>query len=215
LASELRIGVLASGSGTNLEALLEADLSPGRISVVVSNVPGAGAIARAERAGVPVVIVDHRRFESREAFDRALVETLDAHRIDWVVFAGFMRLVTDVFLARFGGRVINIHPSLLPSFRGVDAQRQAIDAGVTISGCSVHLVDRGMDTGPILAQAAVPVLPGDDVESLRQRILAREHRLLPGVVRAIAMGKLMTGPRGPYLEAEAPAGSLESPSLWE
>lgn len=205
MASDVRIGVLASGSGTNLQALLDADLTPGRIALLVCNKPGAKAIERAERSGVPVAVLDHRRFDGREAFDRAVVERLREAGVEWVVFAGFMRLVTPVFLGAFPNRVVNIHPALLPSFPGVDAQRQALEAGVRITGCSVHLVDAGVDTGPILAQAAVPILPDDDLDAVRARVLQQEHRLLPAVVQALAAGRLATGPHGPYLVGFDPA----------
>lgn len=212
MASDVRIGVLASGSGSNFQALLDADLSPGRIALLVCNKPGAKAIDRAERAAVPVALLDHRGFDSREAFDQALVDRLREANVDWVVFAGFMRLVTPVFLGAFEGRVVNIHPALLPAFPGVDAQRQAFVAGVQITGCTVHLVDAGVDTGPILAQTAVPILPGDDLDTVRARILRQEHRLLPAVVRALAAGRLRTGPRGPYIEGfEPPPDAALSP----
>lgn len=194
----VRIGVLASGSGTNFSALLDADLGGGAIAVLVVNKPGAGAIHRAERAGVPVEVVPHRDFSDRASFDRRLVEVLGSYRVEWVVLAGFMRVLTPAFLDAFPSRIVNVHPALLPSFPGVDGQRQALEAGVMITGCTVHLVDSGVDTGPILAQAAVPVLPGDDVASLSRRILAEEHRLLPGVVRAICAGRLAMKPR-PHL----------------
>lgn len=190
------IAVLASGSGTNFQALLDADLRPGKIALLVSNVPGAKAVERAERAHVPTAVIDHRAFASREEFDRAVVAKLTEARAEWVVFAGFMRVVTNVLLDAFPGRIVNVHPALLPAFPGVNAQKQAFDAGVKITGCTVHLVDAGVDTGPILAQAAVPVLPTDDLETLRLRILMEEHRLLPLVVRALAEGRLGKDARG-------------------
>lgn len=186
----VRIAVLASGSGTNLQALLDADLGPARVAVVLVNVPGCGAWARAERAGVPTELVDHRVVKPRSAFDAEVARRLEAHRVDWVVLAGFMRVLTPVLLDRFPDRVVNIHPALLPAFPGLDAQTQAFRAGVKIAGCSVHLVDTGVDTGPILAQVAVPVLPDDTEAELRARILDEEHRLYPAVVRALAEGRL-------------------------
>lgn len=192
----VRLGVLASGSGTNLQALLDADLGPARVEVVLSNVPTAGALARARRAGVATEVVDHREVKPRAAFDRALAERLEGHRVDWVVLAGFMRVLTPVLLDRFEGRVVNIHPALLPAFPGLDAQGQAFRAGVKLAGCTVHLVDAGVDTGPILAQAAVPVLPDDSEASLQQRILAEEHRLFPAVIRALAEGRLERSAEG-------------------
>ncbi len=209
----VRIGVLASGSGTNFQALLDADLGPGTIAVLVVNKPGAGAIERAEAAGVPYVVVPHRAFADRAAFDARLVEVLREHDVEWVVLAGFMRVLTPVFLDAFAPRVVNVHPALLPSFPGVDGQRQALEAGVAIAGCTVHLVDRGVDTGPILAQAAVGVHPTDDLDALRRRILREEHRLLPGVVRAICEGRLAMSPRPHLTGFDAPAPPLVNPPV--
>jgi phosphoribosylglycinamide formyltransferase 1 len=213
MTAPVRWGVLASGSGTNLQALIDADLTPGALARLIVNRPGCGAAQRAERAGLPWSEVDHRDL-SREEFERRLVERFRQDRVDWVVLAGFMRVLGPTFLAAFPGRVINIHPALLPAFPGLDAQRQAFDAGVRVAGCTVHLVDAGVDTGPILAQAAVPVLDGDDLESLRRRILAEEHRLLPAVVRAISEGQLeLAGPRPRWRAARSGLGALRSPEL--
>ena len=186
----VRVGVLASGAGTNLQALLDADLAPAEVVAVISNVPGARALERAQAAGVPHRLIPHREFDGRAAFDAALVDALREARVDWVVLAGFMRIVTPVFLNAFPNRVINIHPSLLPAFPGVNAQRQAHEAGVRVTGCTVHLVDAGVDTGPILAQAAVPIHRSDRLIDIQKRILAVEHRLLPTVVRAAARGEV-------------------------
>lgn len=190
----MKFGVLASGSGTNLQALLDAGaagrLGAARLVVVGANVPGCGALARAEKAGVPTFVLDHRQFPTREAFDAALVAVLRQHDCQVVVLAGFMRILTPVFLDAFPQRVVNIHPSLLPAFPGVDAQGQAFRAGVKVAGCTVHFVELGVDAGPIIAQAAVPVLDGDDAHALRARILAEEHRLLPAVVRALSEGRV-------------------------
>ena len=183
------IGVLVSGSGTNLQAVIDA-VATGRLraklGVVVSNVATAKALDRAKKAGIPTVVLDHKAHPSREAFDAAVVEVLRAHDVSCVVLAGFMRLITPVLLNAFPHRVVNIHPALLPAFPGIHAQAQALAYGVRVSGCTVHLVDAGMDTGPILAQAAVPVLDGDDEASLRERILVKEHELLPAVLQWLA-----------------------------
>jgi phosphoribosylglycinamide formyltransferase-1 len=160
------------------------------VGLVVSNRPGAGALERAKRAGVPHVAIDHKRFDTREAFDSELVSALRGAGVDWVVLAGFMRVLTRVFLDAYAGRVINIHPALLPAFPGVHAQRQALEHGVKISGCTVHFVDSGVDTGRIIAQRAVPVLPGDDEASLSERIHAAEHELFVEVLRDIARGRV-------------------------
>lgn len=186
----VRVGVLASGSGTNLQALIDAELSPAELSCVVCNVPGAKALSRAEAAGLPAELIDHKAYPSRTAFEDAVVARLRAHGVEWVVLAGFMRILGAPLLSAFPDRILNIHPSLLPAFPGLDAQGQAHAAGVCISGCTVHLIDAGCDTGPILAQAAVPRLPGDSRDELQRRILAQEHRLLPAVVRAAAEGRI-------------------------
>jgi phosphoribosylglycinamide formyltransferase 1 len=186
----MNVGVMVSGRGTNLQALIDrgraGDLGPARLVVLGCNTPECPALARARAAGLPSFVVDHRDFSARAGFDRALVSALRAHQVDLVVLAGFMRVLGSEFLAAFPQRVINIHPALLPAFPGVHAQRQAHDAGVKITGCTVHFVDDGIDTGPIIAQSAVPVHEDDDEEALRARILVEEHRLLPAVVRAIA-----------------------------
>jgi phosphoribosylglycinamide formyltransferase 1 len=189
----ITLGVLVSGSGTNLQAILDAigvQKLDARVAVVVSNKAGAGGVERAARAGVPTVVVDHKAYAGREAFDAKVVEALRAHGVEWVVLAGFMRIVTPVLLDAFPMRVINVHPALLPSFPGVDAQRQALEHGVRISGCTVHFVDSGTDTGAIIAQRAVAILPSDDVDSLRARILIEEHSLLPEVLQWIAEGRV-------------------------
>jgi phosphoribosylglycinamide formyltransferase 1 len=189
----IRLGVLVSGSGTNLQAILDA-IAQGRldatVAVVVSNKRDARALARAEKAGVPTEVILHTAYPDRRAFDAALVASLEARAVEWVVLAGFMRLLTDVFLDAFALRTVNVHPALLPSFPGLEAQKQALEYGVRVSGCTVHFVDRGTDTGPILAQAVVPVLPDDDEEALRERILAQEHALLPAVLQWLAEGRV-------------------------
>jgi len=186
----MRIGVLVSGTGTNLQALLDAPLAPARIAVVVSNRPGVPALARAERAGVPAVVIDHKAFATREAFEDALAAELERHGVEAVVLAGFMRLLTAGFVARYPLRIINTHPSLLPAFPGVDAPAQAVAHGVKLAGVTVHFVDASLDGGPIIAQVAVPVLPTDDAATLHARIQREEHRLLPDVVRRLAAGEL-------------------------
>jgi phosphoribosylglycinamide formyltransferase-1 len=196
-----RLGVLASGSGTNLQALLDAcarGAVDARVAVVVSNVPGAGALDRAARAGVPSVVLPSKGFSDRDAYDRALVDALRAHEVDLVCLAGYMRLVTRAFLGAFGPtpetrgcpRVMNIHPGLLPAFPGLSAPRQALAYGARVAGCTVHFVDEGTDTGPIIAQAVVPVLPEDTEQVLAARILAQEHRLYPQAVHWFAQGRL-------------------------
>jgi len=186
-----RIGVLVSGSGTNLQALIDAFPHGGSVelAVVISNKEDAYGLQRARAASLPAVFVDHRG-KSREHFDAEVVDCLREHSVDWVALAGFKRIITSVFLAAFPSRVINIHPALLPSFAGIRAQQQAFDAGVQVAGATVHFVDGGTDTGPIIAQGAVPRLPGDTVDDLNARILAVEHRLFPMVIRWAAEGRL-------------------------
>jgi phosphoribosylglycinamide formyltransferase-1 len=190
----VNVGVLVSGSGTNLQALIDrgnrGELGPAKLTAVGCNVPDCPALSRARAAGLPTVVIDHRDFPTRIAFDRALAAALRAHQVDLVVLAGFMRVLSGEFLDAFPGRVINIHPALLPAFAGVHAQRQAHEVGVKIAGCTVHFVDGGVDTGPIIAQAAVPVLEDDDEATLTARILTKEHELLPQALQWIADGRV-------------------------
>ncbi len=193
----ITLGVLVSGTGTNLQAILDAIASrelDARIAVVVSNVPGAGALQRARGAGVETLVVDHTKYADRRAFDAAVVDALRARGVELVVLAGFMRLLTDVILDAYPMRIVNVHPALLPAFPGMHAQKQAVDYGVRVSGCTVHLVDSGTDTGPIVAQTAVPVLESDDEEALRMRILQEEHALLPQVLQWFAEGRITVEP---------------------
>jgi phosphoribosylglycinamide formyltransferase-1 len=191
-ASGGRVGVLISGRGSNLQALLDAsaaDLLGGRVVVVISNVAEAAGLERARRAGVPAIVQDHRG-RTREDHDLALLGHLRAHDADLVCLAGYMRLLSPVLLRAYPGRVLNVHPSLLPAFPGLEAQRQAWEHGVKVSGATVHLVDEGLDTGPIVLQEAVPVLPGDTPPTLAARILEAEHRIYPEAVRLVLSGRL-------------------------
>ena len=187
--------MLCSGAGSNLGALLAAEregrLGPARIALVIVNRAGAGAIARAEAAGVPVRVIPHEGQTDRRAYDALLVEALREANVEVVALAGFMRLVTSVLLDAFGGRVLNIHPSLLPAFPGLHAQRQALQHGCKVSGCTVHLVDEGLDAGPIVAQAAVTVLDEDDEATLTARILVEEHRIYAEALRLVAEKRIV------------------------
>ena len=183
-----RIGVLASGNGSNLQALI--DSAGGKIEVLICNVPGAKCLERARQATIPAVVLDHKLFASREAYDQALLDELGKHKVDLVVLAGFMRLLTPGFLKAFPMSVINIHPALLPAFPGTHAVKQALDCGVKVSGCTVHFVDEGTDTGPIIAQATVAVLDSDDEASLLAKIHEVEHQLFPQVVWGVAQGRV-------------------------
>jgi len=198
---KLRLGVLLSGSGTNFQAILDAideDVLDAKVCVVISNVASAGGIDRAKKREIPAIVLDHRRYANRKDFDAAVLEVLEGHNVEYVVLAGFMRVLTSVLLDAFPMRIVNIHPALLPAFAGLNAQSQAFSYGVKVAGCTVHFVDAGTDTGPIIAQAAVPVLNEDDDESLRQRILRAEHALFPRVLQWIAEGRVTAkpGPKG-------------------
>jgi phosphoribosylglycinamide formyltransferase-1 len=189
----LSLGVLVSGTGTNLQAIIDAIARRelhATIELVVSNRPNAFALEKAAKAGIPTRVIAHREYGTREAFDEALVQSLTAARVGWVVLAGFMRVLTPRFISAFPHRIVNIHPALLPAFPGVDAQKQALEYGVKIAGCTVHLVDEGTDTGPIIAQRAVPLLDSDDEASVRARILAQEHAVLVESLQAIAEGRI-------------------------
>jgi len=187
--SEKTLVILISGRGSNMEALLDARL-PARVAAVISNNPQARGLGTAQSRGIATAVVDHRAFPDRTAFDAALAAEIDRHRPDLVVLAGFMRILTEPFIARYRGRLINIHPSLLPTFTGLDTHRRALAAGAQIHGCTVHFVAPEVDSGPIIAQAAVPVLPGDTEEQLAARVLAEEHRIYPQAVRWFIEGKL-------------------------
>jgi phosphoribosylglycinamide formyltransferase-1 len=194
----LNIGVLVSGSGSNLQSILDAcargDL-PARVVCVISNKADAFALERAKRAGIPALHLDHRAHAGREAYDAALVATLREFEVKLVVMAGFMRIITSVLLEAFPMAVMNIHPALLPAFPGLHAQRQALDYGAKFAGCTVHFVDAGTDTGPIIVQAAVPILEEDTEETLSGRIQKEEHRIYPEAVKLFAQGRLSVSGR--------------------
>jgi phosphoribosylglycinamide formyltransferase-1 len=177
------VGILISGRGSNMQALIEACRRPGfpaEIALVLSNEAGAAGLARAQAAGIATRVLDHRDFnKDRPAFERALTAALDEAGVEFVCLAGFMRILSETFVAHWRDRLINIHPSLLPAFRGLDTHKRALEAGVRLHGCTVHFVRAAMDEGPIIVQAAVPVLPGDDEAKLAARVLAAEHRCYP------------------------------------
>jgi phosphoribosylglycinamide formyltransferase-1 len=199
------VGVLISGRGSNLQALLDAAAAGtlgGRVAVVISNVATAPGLERARRAGVPALVRDHRG-RTREDHDRDLLADLAAHETELVCLAGYMRLLSPVVLEAYPHRVLNIHPSLLPAFPGLDAQRQAWAHGVKVSGATVHLVEQGLDTGPIVAQEAVPVQESDTVDDLAARILEAEHRLYPRAVRMMLEGRCRVDGRRVHVEGPA------------
>jgi phosphoribosylglycinamide formyltransferase 1 len=183
------IVILISGRGSNLEAILGARL-PARIAAVISNEPKAQGLATARAQGIATTVVPNRDFPDRSAFDTALAAAIDVHQPDLVVLAGFMRILTESFITCYAGRLVNIHPSLLPAFPGLHTHRQALAAGVRIHGCTVHFVTPALDHGPIVVQAAVPVLPGDSEDALAARVLREEHRIYPQAIRWFCEGKL-------------------------
>lgn len=205
--------ILISGRGSNMEALLQAQL-PARIAAVISNVPDAKGLAIAQSFGIPTEIVDHRQYPSREAFDAELTQRVAAYAPDLVVLAGFMRILTAAFTAPLAGRLINIHPSLLPAFAGLHTHRRALSEGAKVHGCTVHFVTAELDGGPIIAQAVVPVLDDDTEAALAARVLKLEHRLLPQVVRWHLDGNLrMEGLRVRTHVHPAPEQCLISPCI--
>ena len=219
--AKTKAAVLISGRGSNLQSLLDAAAAPdfpAEITLVVSNRPEAGGLERARRAGVATGIIDHRQFgkgeEGRAAFDAALDKTLREAGAELVCLAGFMRLLTPGFVDGWRGRMLNIHPSLLPSFKGLDVHRRMIEAGVKIAGCTVHFVSSEMDAGPIVGQAAVPVLPGDNPDTLAARVLAEEHKLYPACLALVASGEASLGADGLVTldKAAASAASLRNPA---
>lgn len=190
-AMPVRVAILISGRGSNMVSLIEAARAPGypaRIVLVLSNRADAAGLARAAEAGIPTAVVDHRAFPDRAAFEAAVGRELDAHAIDLVCLAGFMRVLTDGFVAAWQGRMLNIHPSLLPAYKGLHTHARALADGAARHGCTVHLVVPELDSGPVLAQAEVPVLPGDTEERLAARVLAAEHRLYPEALAGVARG---------------------------
>jgi len=206
--------ILISGRGSNLRAILEARV-PCRVAAVISNRADAEGLAVARAHGIVAIVIEHGNFPSRSAFDSALMEAIDGHRPDLVVLAGFMRILTPQFVAHYGGRLINIHPSLLPAYGGLDTHKRALADGIKIHGCTVHYVTTDLDCGPIIIQAAVPVLKGDTAETLGARVLLEEHRIFPQAIRWICSGHVTLGKDGKvsFRRLEQPAPALISPGL--
>ncbi len=195
---KFKLAVLVSGRGSNLQAIIdsiEQDAPDIQLSIVISNVKDAPALKRAEKHGIETVFIDPAASLDRKAFDKAVIDKLKERSVDLICLAGYMRILGREFIQTFANRIINIHPSLLPAFPGLDAQKQAIDYGVKFSGCTVHFVDEGIDSGPIIMQTAVPVFDHDDEESLTQRILEQEHILYPKAIKLIAGKKIILGGR--------------------
>ncbi|MCK6394474.1 phosphoribosylglycinamide formyltransferase [Zoogloea sp.] len=198
------IVILISGRGSNMEAIVRAKIPGARIAAVISNRPDAGGLDFAARHGIAVRVVDHKAYPSRETFDAALAGEIDALSPDLVVLAGFMRVLTDAFVSRYAGRLLNIHPSLLPSFPGLHTHRRALEAGVRVHGTTVHFVTPTLDCGPVVIQAAVPVLAEDDEDSLAARVLVQEHRIYPQAVRWFVEDRLqLTATGGVRVEGES------------
>lgn len=208
MKKKLRIGILVSGSGSNLQSIIDRmeegqlDVS---IGIVLSNNPEAYAVKRCEARGIPVAVIRHEEFPSRDEFDLAMIHILKAHDVELVVMAGFMRLLSTRFLRTFPLRIMNIHPALLPAFPGLHVQQKAVDYGVKFSGCTVHFVDEGVDTGPIIIQAAVPVLPDDTEETLAARILKEEHKIYPQAIQWYAEGRLEIKGRKVHVKGNQPS----------
>lgn len=214
--ARLKLAVLLSGRGTNLQALIDAcadEAFPAEIALVLSNVPHAAGLERAARAGIETLVIDHRDFGGREPFEAKVDRELRSRGIELVCLAGFMRLLTGGFVEAWKDRLINIHPSLLPAYKGLHTHERALRDGVRFAGCTVHYVRAEMDDGPILIQAAVPVHPGDDPDSLATRVLAAEHRCYPLAVRLIAEGRAtVTGDTVRIDNAAPPDGILVNPA---
>ncbi len=217
MTAKKRIGILISGRGSNMAALIDACRAPdypAEVAVVISNRPDAAGLERAQAAGIETVVIHHKLFKGRKPFDVALTAALDAHGVEIVACAGFMRLLTPGFVERWQGRMINIHPSLLPAFKGLHPQRQALAASASVSGCTVHFVTLKMDSGPIIAQTEAPILPGDTEETLTARILKAEHKLYPHALRLVASGKVwMEGDEVRFSGAAAANGARMEPPL--
>ena len=193
MAQRLKVAVLISGRGSNLQALLDACAEPGfpaEIVLVISNIAGAYGLERAKLAGVPSLVIDHKAYPSREAFDADMDKAIRAAGAELICLAGFMRLLSQGFSEAWNGKMINVHPALLPSFKGLHTHRKALEAGVKLHGCTVHFVTPELDDGPIIVQAAVPVLPTDDEDSLAHRVLEQEHKAYPLALKLVAEGRV-------------------------
>lgn len=193
LVNKTVLGVLVSGRGSNLQSILDAIQAgkiPAEVGVVISDKPDAKALDRAKSRGIPAVCLERKKFANKQEFEAAIIGKLRQHQVELVVLAGFMRILSNNVINAFAGRIMNIHPALLPAFTGLDAQKQAIDYGVKVAGCTVHFVDEGMDTGPIILQQAVPVFDDDTPETLSERILQEEHKLYPRAIEFYCRGML-------------------------
>jgi phosphoribosylglycinamide formyltransferase-1 len=217
MSARKRTAVLISGRGSNLQALMDAardPVFPAEIALVLSNMPDAPGLGHASGAGIPTKTISHRSYPSREAFDAAVNAALQESGIELVCLAGFMRILSDGFVKTWEGRIINIHPSLLPAFKGTDVHRRVLDAGVRITGCTVHFVVPELDSGPILAQAAVPVVCGDSEADIAARTLAAEHRVYPFALKLLAEGRVrLVDGRTEFVDRPMASGTLFSPNI--
>jgi len=218
MAELLKLGVLISGGGSNLQSIIdhiENGILPVQIKMVVSNNPQAYGLTRAKKHGIPCAVFNHQDFSSREDFDLEMIRVLQSAGVDLIVLAGFMRILTRSFLQAFEQKIINIHPALLPAFPGTHVQQKALDYGVKFSGCTVHFVDEGVDTGPIIIQSVVPVLPDDNAETLAARILKEEHKIYPQAIRYFAEGRVIKNGRHVEIKnvGDYDASALHNPPL--
>ncbi|NOX94693.1 MAG: phosphoribosylglycinamide formyltransferase [Alphaproteobacteria bacterium] len=213
--AKAKLAVLISGRGSNLQSLIDAAADPdypAEISLVISNRPKAAGLARATKAGITQTTIDHKDFQTREDFEAALDDALRLAKVDYVCLAGFMRMLTPNFVNDWRGRLINIHPSLLPAFKGMHVHERMIDAGIKLAGCTVHFVSAEVDAGPIIGQAAIPVLPGDTADTLADRILQQEHKLYPACIRLLAETKArLSGAVVLYDSSVIASGDLSNP----
>ena len=210
----LILGVLASGSGSNFQSIIgniESGYLDAKVSILISDNPDAGAIERAKKHGIDHIVIKHKDFPDRSSYNSRIAEELKKHGVELVILAGFMRVVDKALIDQFPERIMNIHPALLPAFPGLHGQKQAADYGVKISGCTVHFVDEGMDTGPIIVQAAVPTYHDDDEDSLGKRILKQEHRIFPYAIKLYSEGKLSIEGRKVIVAAEREDSPLQNP----
>ena len=217
---KLGIGVLVSGSGSNLQSIIdrmEKGCLDAEIKMVISNNPDAYALERCRKHHIPAVVVRHQDFRTREDFDRQMIDVFKSHQVDLVVMAGFMRVLTPLFLNAFSMKIMNIHPALLPAFPGTHVQQKAIDYGVKFSGCTVHFADEGVDTGPVIIQAVVPVLVDDTADTLAARILKEEHRIYPQAIQFYAEGRIQINGRNVFIlnGPVVPEFAAHNPSLME
>ncbi len=209
----MKVAVLISGRGSNLQALIDAQADPGwpaGIVLVISNVAGAQVLERAAKAAIPATVIDHRDFDGREPFDAAMTAAIEEAGAEFVCLAGFMRILSDPFIERWRDRLINIHPSLLPAYKGLHVHQRVIEQGERFSGCSVHFVRPEMDTGPIIIQARVPVLPGDDADTLAARVLEQEHIIYPRALGLVAQGRVTVEGGRALIDGE-PADAPDNP----